>query len=142
LMLGRGPWSAQLATLPDVIAYPAVPHAEVPAYLAAMNVLVLSSRTTPKWKEQFGHVLIEAMASGVPVIGSDSGAIPEVIAYAGLIFPEGDVAALREAIIRLRDDATLRAELGARGRARVLAHYTHARIAEQTAAIYREMLAR
>jgi len=142
LMLGRGPWSAQLATLPDVIAYPAVPHAEVPAYLMAMDVLVLPSRTTPKWKEQFGHVLIEAMVCGVPVIGSDSGAIPEVIADAGLIFPEGDVVALRKAIIRLRDDAVLHAELIARGRARVMAHYTHQRIAEQTAAIYREMLAR
>ena len=142
LILGGGPWRSRLATLPNVTVCPTVPHAEVPAYLAAMHVLVLPSRTLPKWKEQFGHVLIEAMACGVPVIGSDSGAIPEVIADAGLIFPEGDVAALRAAIVRLRDDAALRAEFSAKGRARVLAHYTHQRIAEQTVAIYRELLQR
>ena len=51
---------------------------------------MLPSLTRPNWKEQFGRVLIEAMASGVPVIGSDSGAIPDVIGQAGLIFPEGD----------------------------------------------------
>ena len=44
------------------------------------------------WKEQFGHVIIEAMACKVPVIGSDSGEIPHVIGDAGLIFPEGNDA--------------------------------------------------
>jgi len=141
MVLGSGPWGDRLSTMPNVTLCPAVPHAEVPAYLAAMHVLVLPSRTTAMWKEQFGHVLIEAMACGVPVIGSDSGAIPEVIADAGLIFPEGDVSALRDCLIRLQSDAALRAELSARGRARVLAHYTHERIAEQTYAIYHQLLA-
>lgn len=120
---------------------PTVPHDRVADFLNVMDCLVLPSRTMPKWREQFGLVLAQAMACGVPVIGSDSGAIPEVIADAGLIFPEGDVAALRETLIRLRNDATLRAELSARGRERVLAHYTHERIAEQTYAIYHQLLA-
>jgi glycosyltransferase involved in cell wall biosynthesis len=129
--------------LADQVTFqPTVPHERVADYLNCLDALVLPSRTVPNgWREQFGLVLAQAMACDVPVIGSDSGAIPEVIADAGLIFPEGDVAALREALIRLRDDAALRAELSARGRARVLAHYTHQRIAEQTAAIYRELLA-
>jgi L-malate glycosyltransferase len=116
-----------------------VPHSQVPAYLNCMDCLVLPSRTTEKWKEQFGLVLAQAMACGVPVIGSDSGAIPEVIADAGLIFPEGDVAALRGCLLRLQNDPALRAELSVKGRARVLAHYTHERIAEQTVAIYRQL---
>ena len=43
----------------------------------------MPSRTLPNWKEQFGRVIIEAMACGVPVVGSDSGAIPDVIGDAG-----------------------------------------------------------
>lgn len=127
----------------QVTFQPTVPHTEVADYMNCLDCLVLPSRTVPNgWREQFGLVLAQAMACGVPVIGSDSGAIPEVIADAGLIFPEGDVAALRAAIVRLRDDAALRAEFSAKGRARVLAHYTHQRIAEQTVAIYRELLQR
>ena len=46
------------------------------------------------WQEQFGHVLIEAMSCGVPCIGSDSGAIPEVIGDDSMIFSAGDATAL------------------------------------------------
>ncbi len=119
---------------------PAVPAAEVPAYLRAMDALVLPSRTTPVWKEQFGHVLIEAMACEVPAIGSDSGAIPEVIGPAGLLFPEGDASALARALDELRSQPALRKRLGEEGRRRVLERYTHEQIARQTADIYRRAL--
>lgn len=119
---------------------PTVPHDRVTEFMNGMDCLVLPSRTMPKWREQFGLVLAQAMACGVPVIGSDSGAIPEVIGDAGLIFPEGDVNALRDALARLRDHPELRAELSAKGRARVMANYTHARIADKTYSIYEELL--
>ena len=48
-------------------------------------------------------MLVEAMASGVPLIGSDSGAIPGVVGAAGLIVPEGDLDALTGALRDLRD---------------------------------------
>ncbi|MFN2202543.1 MAG: glycosyltransferase, partial [Caldilineaceae bacterium] len=57
---------------------------EMPPFYQGLDVFVLPSRTTPTWKEQFGRVLIEAMSCGVPVIGSDSGEIPHVVADAGL----------------------------------------------------------
>jgi glycosyltransferase involved in cell wall biosynthesis len=101
-----------------------------------MDVLVLASLTGTAWKEQFGHVLIEAMACGVPVVGSDSGAISEVIGEAGLITREGDSASLAETLKRLLADIELRTRVGALGRARVEAEFTHARIAERTWAIY------
>ncbi len=105
-----------------------------------LDVLVLPSRTQPNWKEQFGRVLIEAMSCGVPVIGSTCGEIPQVIGEAGLVFPEGDVAALRAALSRLIDQPELRAELARRGRARVLAEFTQAAIARRHVAVYQAML--
>jgi glycosyltransferase involved in cell wall biosynthesis len=101
-----------------------------------MSVLVLPSLTTPTWKEQFGHVLVEAMACGVPVIGSDSGAIPEVIGDAGLIVPEGNVDALADAIQSLISAPALRVDLAARGRSRVQAEYTNDSVARRLAAFW------
>ena len=73
-----------------------------------MDALVLPSHTTAVWSEQFGRVLIEAMAEHVPVIGSDSGAIPEVIADAGIIFHEGDVGRITQQLQELLSNETRR----------------------------------
>ena len=116
-----------------------VPSTEIPAHLRQLDVLVLPSRTRPNWKEQFGRALVEAMSCGVAVVGSDSGEIPRVIGEAGLVFPEGDVEALRGCLAQLMRDPSRRAELASRGRARVLAHYTQAQVAAQTYAVYQEM---
>jgi len=82
-----------------------------------------------KWKEQFGHVLIEAMAMEMPVIGSSSGAIPEVIGRSDLIFPEGDSKALAQLIERLISDEVFYEEIAHYGLDRVTSHYTHEAIA-------------
>ncbi len=116
-----------------------LPSFRMPEFYHRLDVLVLPSRSRPNWIEQFGRVLVEAMACGVPVVGSSCGEIPYVIGDAGLIFPEGDVGALRESLRRLQNDPTLRAELARRGRERVLGHFTHARIAAQTVDIYRQL---
>jgi glycosyltransferase involved in cell wall biosynthesis len=94
-----------------------VKHEGMAAAYASFDVLALPSRTTVKWAEQFGRALVEAMSCGVPVVGSDSGEIPWVIETTGggLVFREGDSASLREALVRLRDDPALRAELASRG---------------------------
>lgn len=117
-----------------------VASTDMPAFYASIDVLVVPSRTQPNWKEQFGRVLVEAMACQTPVLGSDSGEIPHVIGEAGLIFPEGDAQALAGQLLRLAGDPTLRAELAARGRARVLAHFTQERIAAATYQVYQQML--
>jgi glycosyltransferase involved in cell wall biosynthesis len=96
-------------------------HEQMAAGYAQLDVLALPSHTTPTWKEQFGRVIVEALWCGVPVVGSDSGEIPWLIALTGggLVFPEGDDARLAEQLQRLRDDPALRTELAARGRAQV-----------------------
>ena len=116
------------------------PSAQMPAVYQGLDVLVLPSRTRPNWKEQFGRALIEAMACGVVVVGSDSGEIPHVIGDAGLVFPEGQVEALRRQLERLGADGTLQSDLSSRGRRRVLAHYTQAAIAARTHAVYETIL--
>jgi glycosyltransferase involved in cell wall biosynthesis len=68
-------------------------------------------------------MLVEAMATGVAVIGSDSGEIPHVLGDGGMVTPEGDAEALRQALDRLLADPDSRAELAARGRARAQAEY-------------------
>lgn len=119
---------------------PRVQSSAMPDTVRAVDVIVLPSLTTPTWKEQFGRILIEAMASGIPVIGSDSGEIPWVIGNAGLIVPEGDASALGKALSRLVHDPGLRDRLGQVGRQRVLDRFTHARIAEATVDAYRQAL--
>jgi L-malate glycosyltransferase len=117
-----------------------IPHSEIPRHINCMDVLVLPSYTVPHWKEQFGQVLVQAMASEVPVLGSTHAEIPRVIADAGLTFPERDWDAMLTQLQRYLDSDALRAEYAARGRARVLDLYTNTRIAERTAEVYRELL--
>lgn len=96
-------------------------HAEMPRAYAQLDVLALPSRTTPTWKEQFGRTIVEALWCGVPVVGSDSGEIRWLIELTGggLVFAEGDRAALAAQLAKLRAAPELRRELAAAGRAAV-----------------------
>jgi L-malate glycosyltransferase len=91
-----------------------LPAHETPVAYASVDVLAVPSRTTAHWKEQFGRVVIEAMASGVPVIASDSGELPYIIERTGggWLFPEDDAGALARQIEQAASD---RAELRRRG---------------------------
>jgi glycosyltransferase involved in cell wall biosynthesis len=111
-------------------------HAEVPRYLGCMDLLVAPSQTMKNWREQFGRMIIEAFACGVPVIGSDSGEIPFVIGDAGQIVPEADVAAWAEAIGGLLRSPQKREELKTTGLARAPI-FSVASIGRQYAEYYR-----
>lgn len=149
VFIGNGPMksaleeqAARLGVSERVTFKGGVPTYEAPQVLQDMDVLVLPSLTRPNWKEQFGRVLAEAMACETPVIGSDSGEIPYVIADAGLTFPEGNAGELSQRIQQLLDDPELYANLAAKGRRRVLENYTQEQIARQTYEVYREMMER
>ena len=118
----------------------AVRHEAVPAEMAAFDVLVLPSRTTPDWKEQFGHASIEAMAMGIPVVGSSSGEIPNVIGRSDLVFQEEDVDGLATILARAISNPEWRQEVSQYGLQRVRQHYTHARIADRLINLWHEVL--
>jgi glycosyltransferase involved in cell wall biosynthesis len=108
-----------------------VPHDGVPGYLNAMDILAAPSQTLRRWKEQLGRMLIEAFACGVPVIGSDSGEIPHVIADAGKVVSEADESAWAAALAELLDSPAQRAELAMRGRQRAETTFAWSVIAAQ-----------
>ncbi len=100
-IIGDGPHRRALEELADhqdvgarVRFIGALRHDDVAGELRRLDILVLPSRTTSGWVEQFGHVLVEGMGAGVAVVGSDSGAIPDIIGEGGVVFPEGDRDAL------------------------------------------------
>lgn len=117
-----------------------LPSTHLPNYFSGLDVLVLPSRTRSNWKEQFGRVLIEAMACDVITVGARTGAIPEVIGEAGLTFAEGNVLELQTQLQQLLDDVALRGELRRKGRQRVVENYTQAAVAKKTVQVYRTVL--
>ena len=129
LILGAGPMESDLrawaAQHPHrVRVFTAVPHEDVPDYLRAADVLIAPSQTRPTWREQLGRMLLEGFATGLAVVGSDSGEIPYVIADAGIVVPEADECAWSDAIGELLAQPDRIQSLGRKGRARAEATYS------------------
>jgi glycosyltransferase involved in cell wall biosynthesis len=142
LLLGSGPYKTKVEAWARAkgwqhrVHIKLVKHEDAPRHVAAMDMLVAPSQTTSHWREQFGRMIVEAFASGVPVIGSDSGEIPFVIADAGLVVPERDPAAWAKAIQELLQDAEARRVLAQRGLQRA-GQYSCSSVAAQFAEFYR-----
>jgi glycosyltransferase involved in cell wall biosynthesis len=146
LLVGTGPleeplvaWGRRQGDRVRVVT--SAQHDEVPALLNAMDVLCAPSQTTPRWREQFGRMLIEAFASGVAVIASTSGEIPHVVADAGLLVPEDDCAGWQRAIERLTTDRARRCELARLGRHRAVSVYDWSRVAQQHIDFFERVIA-
>ncbi len=122
---------------------PACSHAEMAHFIQALDLFVLPSREWNRdglqWREQFGHVLIEAMACGVPVLGSSCGAIPTVLGDPAQIFPEGDVARLTEMLHACLLDPERRAAIVRQQTARLRENYTNAVLARHWADFIRRV---
>ncbi|MGJ5673891.1 MAG: glycosyltransferase [Nostochopsis sp.] len=132
---------AQKQQVADLVIWRgSVRHEQVPEEISKFHVLVLPSRTTDTWKEQFGHVLIEAMAMGVPIVGSNSGEIANVIGQNDLVFPEGDAHRLAAILEKMIREPNWRQELRNYVIARVEQHYTHERIAERLINLWNRLL--
>jgi glycosyltransferase involved in cell wall biosynthesis len=146
LIVGAGPLESTLRDWavkygPRVAIETRVGHDDVPRWLNAMDMLCAPSQSTPMWREQFGRMLIEAFACGVPVIASDSGEIPYVVADAAIIVPENDLQGWRRAIERLLGDAELRTALAHRGRQRAVTCYDWPVVARQHTNFFKQVMA-
>jgi glycosyltransferase involved in cell wall biosynthesis len=146
VLVGRGPYRAQLESLIGFLGLservrwvPWVSSDEVPEYMNAFDVLVLPSRKRSNWKEQFGRVLVEAMACETCVVGSDSGEIPNVVGDAGFVFHEGDERELAGHLQKLMDSPSLRELFHRYGRKRMLEHFTYAKIAADAVEFYKSV---
>ena len=93
---------------------------EMPDYLSAMDCAIHVPRTTPQWVETFSLALVQAMSSGLPVIGNTSGSVPYQLGKEGIIVPEGDIDELRAKMIHLIDNPDEARSIGLKMRERVI----------------------
>jgi glycosyltransferase involved in cell wall biosynthesis len=145
LFVGGGPWEPKLRAFADrhpdrVRVCTGVSHDAVPDHLRAMDILCVPSQTTARWREQFGRMIVEGFACGVPVVGSDSGEIPYVIGDAGRVVGERDAAGWARTLAELLTDESGRRALADRGRARAETAYAWPVIARQYLAFLERIL--
>lgn len=115
---------------------------KVARYLNAMDIFFLGSKTRDYWIDTFPRSIVEAMATEVPVIGSDSGAIPFQVGDAGLIYPEGDVVELQAKIRKLAQDEALREELSQRGRKESVSRFGQRALADNFYKIMKQVISK
>jgi glycosyltransferase involved in cell wall biosynthesis len=149
-VVGDGTERARLEALVDdlgvrdaVTLAGALPHDAVAAHYQSATLLVMPAVTDWKGEQEgFGMVLVEAMASGLPVVATRSGGIPDVVndGTTGLLVPERDAAALAAAAARLLDNPELASRLAAAARADLDARFSPAGIALGFDAVYRRAL--
>ena len=115
-------------------------YEEMPKIYHEADIFVLPSKSTKTWEEQYGMVLIEAMASGLPIIAYDTGAINEVVGNAGIYIHDGDVNGLAFAIQHLIEDKIFAKKLGTMGRERAESEYDCRKTARKIEELYKGLL--
>ena len=141
-IVGAGPEEARLRAhasdlrVADAVEWrTAVPYDEMPGLFARASCFVLASLPTPFWEEQFGMVLAEAAASGLPLVAASSGAIPEVLDGHGRLFPPGDWQSLAAALADVTASPPARVDHG-----ELVRRYSVEAAAERYAAAYERVL--
>jgi glycosyltransferase involved in cell wall biosynthesis len=135
VLLGHGPLAQEpgFAREPWITILGSRPHYEIPKFMQSLDLFILPSKPVREsdhvWEEQFGHVLIEAMACGVPAIGSDSGAIPEVVGERLAIFRHGSADSIYDKLVALLQAPETLAAIATRQQERVMQFYSHQAVA-------------
>lgn len=121
---------------------PPVPHREIPFFLAKIDAFVLPSKPLKSndgkvWEEQFGHVLIEAMACGTLTLGSDSGAIPEILDDESVTFKNANSDSLRTCLAHWLGSTAARERKALEQRAKCLERWSHGALAARYAHFFK-----
>ena len=135
LLLGEGPERDAIQTRAAQLGvavrfFPPAAPAGVATFMASLDALVLMSRTTATWKEQFGRVIMEAHGCGIPVIGSSSGSIPGVVGRGGWIVEEGSADAFGRTLRRVSLDPNLLLKAGRNGHQDAMERFTYGAVAD------------
>ncbi len=148
LIVGAGPEEMCLRQMADsfhveqrVHFVSSVPYKELPRYMNCMDIGIVPSQTKSYWKEQFGRVLVEFMSCEVPVIGSNSGSIPEVLDGNGVLFQENNIQEVIQLVNMLRASPEKRYELAKYGRIKAESAYSIEKMSKQILTMYRRLLA-
>jgi glycosyltransferase involved in cell wall biosynthesis len=113
-----------------------VPYDQIHTAYQSADLFFLPSRTTPTWEEQYGMCLVEAMACGVPIVATDTGAISEVVGEHEILVEEGDTAAMVESIDGALSYKCNVLTLSRAGRARAERLYDASKVARQLSQLY------
>ncbi|MGI5828082.1 MAG: glycosyltransferase family 4 protein [Patescibacteria group bacterium] len=133
-IIGRGPLEKivrQHGLTPEYI-----PYSQIPQTMAEADIFVLPSKPTRFWEEYFGMVLLEAMASGLPIITTDCGAIPEVAGNAAYLIPHSNSKELYKGLTSLIKKPDWRKRLSEAGLQRVRENFNSAIQAEKLYKLY------
>lgn len=146
VVVGTGPAQEELEHLAErlgissrIVWLGALPPAELDSAWQRLDCLALPARTTPRWMEAHGRIVMEAMARGLPVVASDSGALPDVVGDAGLLVPEDDVDALSRALRLLQETPERGRAIGMAARARIMDQFMDTALARRTLAFWRRI---
>lgn len=147
LIVGTGPEKGNLVKLRDglglkkrVVFGPSLTYDEMVKVYNLADIFFLGSIPTPTWQEQFGMVLIEAMACGLPVVSTESGGIPETVGKTGILIAPNRWLELAEALKKLVLDPKLRQNLSEKGRERVKQHFNRMIISQKIEKVYQKVL--
>jgi glycosyltransferase involved in cell wall biosynthesis len=145
-VIGTGPSQEELEALAERLGISAriswlgpLPREAVDQVWPRLDCVVFPARTTPRWVATAARGALHAMANGVTVIASDSGALPEIVGDSGRIVREEDVPALTNALQELYADRAECERLGAAGRRRVMEEFSDEAVATKTLAFWRKL---
>jgi glycosyltransferase involved in cell wall biosynthesis len=145
-VIGTGPSQEELEALAERLGISAriswlgpLPREAVDQVWPRLDCVVFPARTTPRWVATAARGALHAMANGVTVVASDSGALPEIVGDTGRIVREEDVPALTKALQELYADRTECERLGVAGRRRVMEEFSDEAIATKTLGFWRKV---
>lgn len=146
VFVGRGSQAVTLHRLADRLGlsnmteYMDVPYERMPEVYRTADIYTAPSKPTLTWEEQYNTTLLEAQASGLPIVTTASGGIPENVGDAALLVPPADYRALSRELKRFLLDRTLRKEYGRRARKRAETVHDAGIGAKKLAELYTRLL--